>query len=795
VAATLETSRTDAHHTIYPEQLENLPNRDREPLAFSELAVAVAANKEGSAPSVMEHGSALNHYVVDGFNRTGSITGTARILAPQSAVNEFDVRINGYGAEAGGAASGLFNIATKAGTNRLHGSLFDFYGDRSLNAATTTDSRAGIHPPYRSNQFGGVVGGPLLQNRDFYLVSYEGARQTTAGGTSVDFRPFASSDPRTDATLSQLRGLAARLPRDSRRDMWLVKADHEFNGGNLRLQYAERQSNGVIAGIAGPAPVVPTTGATNVRARMFGASFGAVAGGFINEMRAQYAHDRDRESADAPALTVFQGGALVLRTGASPLGPHDTTTDRLQVGDTVSMANGAHATKVGVDMLRDQNRFNSAGRSSSAYLFRSLASLASGLPTNAGESYTQTFATGAGDVSADVQTYSAFVQDTWRVSQAVTADLGVRYDLQAFTRVIPRDTDNWAPRIGVAIRSSEHGVIRTGYGLYYGFTPALIPAFVSFDSSGNTTTVAVHGALAPRYPNVLAVPPSTRRSITMVDPQFENAQIQQANFGYEWEKYRNGTVAITYLYARGTHLPRMIEANGRNEFSAFDRVAEYQSTGESLYNAITTRVRITETALTFNVAYTFAHLNATPFGVYPVQFGTVADRSVLAEAQKDLRTPADQDHHHHLAMSLLYDTTVRANEYHGLPRILLRQWTLSFTYDALSGAPYSAYIDGDLNGDGNPFNDLAPGTRRNQYRMPWQVSFNPRASRDFHRGNGRKLSLIWEAFNVFNRPNYIAADDMFYALTTSGLQRNPLFGRKTAQDEGRVMQVAAKVAF
>jgi hypothetical protein len=57
------------------------------------------------------------------------------------------------------------------------------------------------------------------------------------------------------------------------------------------------------------------------------------------------------------------------------------------------------------------------------------------------------------------------------------------------------------------------------------------------------------------------------------------------------------------------------------------------------------------------------------------------------------------------------------------------------------------------------------------------------------------VSLIWEAFNLTNRPNYVAVDDMLYTLTASGLQRNPLFGRRTAQDEGRMMQLAAKVTF
>ena len=793
--ARLETARSDVHQTIEAEQLENVPNLHRDALALSELVVATTTNSAGDDPRVMAHDASLNGYAIDGFNRKDSLTGASRVLAPLNATWAFDERINGYTADAGGAA-GFVNIATKAGTNRLHGSLFDFLGDRSLNGLKTIDEPSGTRPPYRSNQFGGVVGGPFVVNRDFFLLSYEGARQTIAGGTSVDFSPFVSADPRSTAALAQLRSLATRDPRTSDRDMWMLKANHEFNGGGtLRLQYAERRIDGAVSTPSRPAPVVVTTGDVDATARMFGALLGVSAGGFVNEARVQYASDHDREPAGPPAVTVFERGALVLRTGDSRLGPHEFTTDRVQVSDTVSIANGAHAAKAGVEALLDQNDLNPNALIRGSYVFRSLASFASGIPADTGEGYTQTFALDGRDQRADMRTYSAFVQDTWRISSTATADLGVRYDAQVFTRGLLRDANNWAPRFGLAVRRGEHAVIRTGYGLYYGFTPALIPVLALLDSSLNTATVTVLGPAAPAYPNLLARIPATPRSTTVVDAGFENAQIHQAHVGYEWEKYRVGSGGIAYVFARGTHLPRLVDTNGLGAFGGFGRVAEYQSSGESLYNALTARGRFTRTALVFDVAYTFARMDATPFGLISVQPGTSDDRNVLAQAAQEHRAPGDGDHRHDLAASMIYDTTAQAALHHGITRKLLQNWTLSFTYDVLSGAPYTAFVDADVNGDGNPFNDVAPSTSRNQYRLPWRMSLNPRASRDFPFGNGRKLSLIWEAFNLTNRPNYVAVDDMLYTVTATGLQRNPLFGRRTAQDEGRVMQLAAKVTF
>jgi hypothetical protein len=57
------------------------------------------------------------------------------------------------------------------------------------------------------------------------------------------------------------------------------------------------------------------------------------------------------------------------------------------------------------------------------------------------------------------------------------------------------------------------------------------------------------------------------------------------------------------------------------------------------------------------------------------------------------------------------------------------------------------------------------------------------------------LLVIWEAFNIWNRPNYTAADNTLYSIGAGSLSSNPLFGRKTAQANGRVMQLAARFVF
>ena len=118
------------------------------------------------------------------------------------------------------------------------------------------------------------------------------------------------------------------------------------------------------------------------------------------------------------------------------------------------------------------------------------------------------------------------------------------------------------------------------------------------------------------------------------------------------------------------------------------------------------------------------------------------------------------------------------------------------TSDYQVAYPGCNIFNGDINGDHNAFNDLAPDTKRNHFRLPWQISFDPRVARRFGVGRNRQLSVIWEAFNLTNRPNYTAVDNTLYSLdASSSLVRNPLFRRKTGQGDGRVMQLAAKFAF
>jgi hypothetical protein len=91
-------------------------------------------------------------------------------------VQEFRVDSNNFPAEYGTGTGGQINVVTKSGGNLFHGSVFEFLRNDALDAANFFDNIIGKKSPLRLNQFGGSVGGPVIKDKLFFFVSYEGYR-------------------------------------------------------------------------------------------------------------------------------------------------------------------------------------------------------------------------------------------------------------------------------------------------------------------------------------------------------------------------------------------------------------------------------------------------------------------------------------------------------------------------------------------------------------------------------------------------------------------------------------------
>src|SRR5215475_8547760 len=126
--------------------------------------------------------STFNNFLIDGVDNNAYGTSNQGfsnqvMQPPPDAVAEFKVVTNNQSAEYGRSAGATVNVAYRSGTNQFHGAGWEFFRDTALNASNYFKPVTGEKPPLRRNQFGGVLGGPILRNKAFFFADYEGFRQ------------------------------------------------------------------------------------------------------------------------------------------------------------------------------------------------------------------------------------------------------------------------------------------------------------------------------------------------------------------------------------------------------------------------------------------------------------------------------------------------------------------------------------------------------------------------------------------------------------------------------------------
>ena len=862
-APIVDRSRSSVSALIDETSIRNLPVNGRNFLDFVLLTPGVTRDVRSGDLSFAGQRGSLNSLIIDGadsnntfFGQTLARTGSGR--APyqfsMDAVQEFQVNANSFAAEYGRAAGGVINVVTKSGSNHFRGSLFEFYRDKTLNATNAIDAFNGLpKSPYHYHQFGGTLGGPLRVNRDFFFVAYDGQRNTQPNPVVLNVPPGTPDDNATRAGIELLRPLADSWRRTLDQDVFLIKTDHQVtNAHRLTVRYNDQNFTGDGFESIGPQNASEHTGASLVRTRVLNASWAALLGANrFNELRMQFARDNETGTAnsDQPEAVIFQGGTPVLVIGRNSFSPRANILDRVQIADVLMWSRGSHTFKAGGDLQIDSIDNFFPGLFGGRYVFRSLASFARGRPDNiaAGEQYLQNFAgdgmTGA-HTGPDVRDLSLFVQDEWRPTADATVNFGLRYDLMTVaapsvrnpdaqltaagvdTSRFDADTDNWGPRLGIAWtpRGRPH-VLRGGWGLFYGRTPAL-PVTTAHTNNGISIVSRLFtGDLVPTYPERFADVPSRgiplRSNISYIDRGFENPRLMHANAALEWQLRRDATIAITYLFVDGKDLPRWVDRNlgtllqrtftiagsdqtvaypffsrGDRPFTNFERVIAFQSSAESRYNGLTVELnrRFAVDGAQLRLSYTLGKVVDT---VPEAGGDDAAYASDPVDSETD-RTVGNNDRRHRFVASGVYASNRLARRVDGKTGALARDWLFSAIVGIESGKPFSARVFGvDLNGDGNTRNDLAPGTRRNDFRLPTVVTVDARIARDLTLTSRLRAQIIWEAFNLFNRDNFDGVDPILYNVAIPTLTLTPLstFGRPVSSAGERIMQLAVKVLF
>ena len=211
-APLLESETSSLGKVIDEQRIRNLPLLGRNPYSLVALVPGARPSAGLNDLPVDQISTAFvsingargnqNEYLLDGAPNAAAAQNQPVIFANPDTVQEFKVETNSYSAQYGRAGGGIFNIVTKSGTNEVHGAIYDYLRNDALNANNFFSNRAGIgKSPFRFNQFGATVGGPVVfpgkifgpagydgRQRSFFFGSYEGVR-FSQGGTYVGTVP------------------------------------------------------------------------------------------------------------------------------------------------------------------------------------------------------------------------------------------------------------------------------------------------------------------------------------------------------------------------------------------------------------------------------------------------------------------------------------------------------------------------------------------------------------------------------------------------------------------------------
>ncbi|MEW6126012.1 MAG: TonB-dependent receptor [Acidobacteriota bacterium] len=871
-APIVETTRTQVSATVNDRAVANLPVNGRNFIDFVLLTPGVTRDVRTGDISFGGQRGTLNSLQIDGadnnntffgqaLGRTGS--GRAPYQFSQDAVQEFQVNSNGYSAEFGRAAGAVVNVVTKSGTNDFHGTAFEFYRDKSLNANTFfNNANRRKRPALHVNQFGGNLGGPVVKNKAFFFFDYDGQRRRDPVDVILQGTLVGASDPNFAAQQRALAELAPKIgnyPRAFDQDVYLVKGDWQMNDKNhFTARYNFQKftggslENSAPPGIPSTTSTAEHTGNSLVRTHTLTLSMTTVLSTrLLNEFRYNYARDREPGTAnsDEPEAIILQGGVTALQIGRNNFSPRETTVRRHQFIDNISYSLGRHALKTGVDVNIENILNFFPGLFGGQYTFNSLADFANRRPAR----FAQAFA-GAGTdgptTRPNNREFAAFVQDDWRVSQRLTINAGLRYDIQnmkeppiqnpspalaAFgidTSRVNRDKNNFAPRVGFAWSplDSNRTVVRGGYGAFFGRTPAIMLGTAHSQNGIQVVSLTFTGSAIPAYPNRFSAIPTSvtipASNIYAFSPDYVAPYTQQWSLGVEHQLMKDLALTVNYLGVKGTHLGRTRDINlstpvattirdtsGKSytyfrfpsrATTSFARISQFESTGNSIYQGLTFQLnkRFAQNYQLL-VAYTYSHAIDDAPDATSVVPGNAGDDSKVVQNTlniRDDRASSVNDVRNRFVISGIWEVGNYAKGIDNkVARAIFSDWSLSAIFTAEDGRPYTSLLGSDLNNDGNRFTDRVPGIGRNTNVGPGFASFDPRIARDIRLNERVKLQFIGEAFNAFNRANFTAVNATAFTVSGTGssavLVPNAAFGRPTNTTEPRIIQLAAKIIF
>lgn len=180
-APLLRTDSATIGQVIEAKTIAELPLNGRTFVNLVGLAAGIALPPGSGLPRLSGSRPRTNEYMYDGISVLQPEPGQVAFFPIIDAIREFNVETNSAPAEFGRFNGGVVNLTTNSGTNNLHGTAFEFLRNEALSARNLFAAATQANPhkgKFRRNQFGFVAGGPVIRDKTFFFVDYQGTRQS-----------------------------------------------------------------------------------------------------------------------------------------------------------------------------------------------------------------------------------------------------------------------------------------------------------------------------------------------------------------------------------------------------------------------------------------------------------------------------------------------------------------------------------------------------------------------------------------------------------------------------------------
>lgn len=613
-AAVVDDTKMSVSQVIGTKEIMDLPINGRRVDSFVLLTPGVT--NDGTFGLLTFRGIAGgNSFLVDGADTTEQFynenAGRTRISSQVSldAVQEFQVLSATFSAEYGRASGGVVNTVTRSGSNALHGTMYWFFRNRTLDAR---DRYASINPHEVRHQAGFSIGGPVKKDKLFYFVNFDITRRDFPMVSSIN-RPtvvdpntqtfLGCGAPATPAQCSAINSILPRyfglIPRSGNQELGLAKLDWRptpKNSFSASMNYLHWLSpNGIQTSVASTSgSAIGSNGDDVVRVRNASVNWTYVpTASIVNQFRFGWFSDLQYDKFDQGLLpqgigliTLTVNGQSGLGAGANYLPRTEPNERRFQFADSLAWIKGRHAMKFGFDIANTDDYTYFISNAFGAYTYQTVTNFALDFSGNtAGGKHWQSFAQTFGNpvVHAAIQDNGFYAEDQFRIRRNLTLTYGVRYEYAALpqpklfnpdypqTAHIPSSRGNFAPRVSLAYAfNNDKTVLRASYGMFHARFPAsLIDNLftnngVLQQSLSLQATDATQLAIGPVYPNAIPTAPASAKgssSIQFLAPGLKTPYSEQGTFAVERKLPANMDLTVSYIWSRGLQLLTVRDLN------------------------------------------------------------------------------------------------------------------------------------------------------------------------------------------------------------------------------------------